>query len=55
MNIDAEMVDTIDDEVIDALNDACGLIDKDINIEESTSHGNFENLFHEDNRELYPG
>ena len=56
MSIDAEMVNTIDDEVIDALNDACGPIDKDINLEESTNtHGNFENLFHEANRELYPG
>ena len=56
VSIDAEMVNTIDDEVIDALNDACGPIDKDINLEESTNtHGNFENLFHEANRELYPG
>ena len=45
---------SINDEVIDALNDACGPIDKDINLEESTSHWNFENLFHETNRELYP-
>ena len=55
MSIDDKMVNTIDDGVIDALNDACGPMDKDIKLEESTSHGNFENLFHEANKELYPG
>ena len=49
------MDDTIDDEFIDALNDACGLVDKDINLEETTSQGNFENLFHKANKELYQG
>ena len=44
MSIEVEIDDTIDDEVIDALNDACGPIDKDINLEETTSQGNFENL-----------
>ena len=55
VSIDVEMDDTIDDEVIDALNDACGPVDKDINLEETTSQGNFENLFHKANKELYPG
>ena len=40
MSINAEMVDTID-----ALNDACGPIDKDINLEESTGRGNLKTCF----------
>ena len=55
MSIDVEMADTIDDEVINALNDACGPVDQDINLEKSPSHGNFENLFNEVNKLLYPG
>ena len=55
MSIDVEMADTIDDEVINVLNDACGPVDQDINLEKSSSHGNFENLFNEVNKELYPG
>ena len=55
MSIDVEMDDTIDDEVIDALNDAYGPVDKDINLEKTTSQGNFENLIHEANKELYLG
>ena len=47
VSIDVEMADTIDDELIDALNDACGPVDQDINLEESHSHGNLENLFNE--------
>ena len=55
VSIDVEMADTIDDKVIDALNDACRPADQDINLEESPSHGNFENLFNKANKELYPG
>ena len=55
VSIDVEMADTIDNEVIDTLNDACGPVDQDINLEESPSHGNFENLFNEANKELYSG
>lgn len=47
MDIDAEMVDTIDDELIDALNDAYEQRDKDMNLKESNYHGKFENLFYE--------
>lgn len=55
MDIDAEMVDTIDDELINALNDAYGQRDKYMNLKESTNHGKFENLFYEAKQELYPG
>ena len=54
MSINVEMADTIDDKVIVSLNDACRLVDQDINLEESTCHGNIENLFNEANKELYP-
>ena len=53
------VINTTDDdilnEVIDVLNNACGPIDGDINLEESTTSGNFDNLFGEANKELYPG
>ncbi|KAL6347000.1 hypothetical protein AAG906_012251 [Vitis piasezkii] len=59
IGVDTEIVDTTDDdilnEVVDALNDACGHIDNDINLEESTTHGKFDYLLGEANKELYPG
>ena len=54
-----QVMNTTDDdslnEVIDVLNDACGPIDEDINLEESTIRGNFDNLFNEASKELYSG
>ena len=54
-----QLINTTDDdslnEVIDLFIDACGPIDEDINLEESTTRGNFDNLFNEANKELYPG
>ncbi|RVX01357.1 hypothetical protein CK203_031234 [Vitis vinifera] len=59
IGVDTEIVDATDadilNEVVDALNDACGHIDNDINIEESTTHGKFDYLLGEANKELYPG
>ena len=53
------MIKTNDDdilnEVINVLNDACGPIDEDINLEESTTHGNFDNLFNEAVTPQIPG
>ena len=59
IGVDIEIVDATDadilNEVVDALNDACGHIDNDINLEESTTHGKFDYLLGEANKELYPG
>ena len=59
IGVDTEIVDATDadilNEVVDALNDACGHIDNDINLEESTTHGKFDYLLGEGNKELYPG
>ncbi|RVW27633.1 hypothetical protein CK203_099152 [Vitis vinifera] len=59
IGVDTEIVDATDadilNEVVDALNDACGHIDNDINLEESTTHGKFDYLLGEANKELYPG
>ena len=57
VSVDTRVVDATDDdilnEVIDALNDACGPINKDINLGESISHGKIDYLFDEANKELY--
>lgn len=49
MRVDVEMIGIVDDDalngVIDPLNDVCGLVNRDINLKESTSHENFEYLF----------
>lgn len=59
MRVDVEMIGIVDDDalngVIDPLNDVCGLVNRDINSKESTSHENFEYLFREASKELYPG
>ncbi|RVW66346.1 hypothetical protein CK203_065230 [Vitis vinifera] len=59
IGVDTEIVDATDadilNEVVDALNDACGHKDNDINLEESTTHGKFDYLLGEANKELYPG
>ena len=48
IGVDTEIVDATDadilNEVVGALNDACGHIDNDINLEESTTHGKFDYL-----------
>ena len=53
------VINTTDDdilnEVIDVLNDACGPIDGDINLEESITSENFDTLFSEANKELHSG
>ncbi|WKA12924.1 hypothetical protein VitviT2T_030267 [Vitis vinifera] len=56
IGVDIEIVDATDadilNEVVDALNDACGQIDNDINLEESTTHGKFDYLLGEANKEF---
>ncbi|WKA05473.1 hypothetical protein VitviT2T_023437 [Vitis vinifera] len=56
IGVDTEIVDATDadilNEVVDALNDACGHIDNDINLEESTTHGKFDYLLGEANKEF---
>ena len=48
IGVDTEIIDATDvdilHDVVDALNDACGPIDNDINLEESTTHGKFDYL-----------